>query len=82
MLISKDDVKQLSMSAAALIAGFVVKKTLEKGYKKVYRKDPPDKIEDEEPAWIELITWTLVTGIATSAIKNAIRRESIKKLDN
>jgi hypothetical protein len=51
---------------------------MEKGYQKVYRKDPPDKIEAEEPAWLELISWTAVTGIVTSAVKNAIKRKGRK----
>lgn len=80
MLFTKDDFKQLGISAAALLAGFVVKKAFEKGYEKAYHKDPPDKIKEEEPAWMELITWTLVTGIATSAVKSAIKREGIKKI--
>lgn len=79
MNITKEDIKQLGISAAALIAGFVVKKAMEKGYQKVYHKDPPDKIETEQPAWLELITWTMVTGIVTTAVKNTIRRRSIEK---
>lgn len=82
MNITKEDIRHLGISAAALAAGFIVKKTMEKSYQKVYRKDPPDKIEAEEPAWLELISWTVVTGIVTSAVKNAIRRKGIKTEQN
>lgn len=77
-LFTKEDIKHLGISAAALAAGFIVKKSMEKGYQKVYHKDPPDKIEAEEPAWLKLISWTVLTGIVTSAVKNAIRRKGIE----
>lgn len=79
MNITKEDIKHLGVSAAALAAGFIVKKTMEKGYQKVYRKDPPDKIEAEEPAWLELISWTIVTGIVTSAVKMQFGEEGSKR---
>ncbi|NBC06048.1 MAG: DUF4235 domain-containing protein [Bacteroidetes bacterium] len=79
MLFSKDEIQELGVAVATFAAGLVVKKTLEKGYKKVYKKDPPDKRTDEEPEWLDLVAWTIATGLAASAVKTLIRRKSIKK---
>jgi hypothetical protein len=79
MLFSKDEIRELGIAVATFAAGLVVKKTLEKGYKKVYKKDPPDKRTDEEPEWLDLVAWTTATGLAVSAIKMFIRRRSLRK---
>lgn len=79
MLLSNEDIQELGIAVATFAAGLVVKKTLEKGYKKAYKKDPPDKRTDEEPEWLDLVAWTIVTGLAASAVKTFIRRKSLQK---
>ncbi len=74
MALDKDDFIQLGYAVATFAASFIVKKALEKGYKKVYKVNPPDKRE-EEPSWVDLIGWTVLTGLAASATKTWIRRQ-------
>lgn len=75
MPFTKDDFQELGIAIATFAASLVVKKALEKGYRKIYKKEPPDKRVDEDPTWIDLIGWTVITGLAASATKTFIRRK-------
>jgi hypothetical protein len=79
MLFTKDELQELGIAVATFAASLLVKKTLEKSYKKIYKKDPPDKRTDEEPDWVDLVGWTIITGLAASATKTFIRRKGYRK---
>lgn len=66
--------KELLISLGAVGAGYLLKKVLEAGYEKLYDEDPPNQIDDREPNWGKLAGWTIVSGIAATALRVLIRR--------
>jgi len=81
MPITKQDWKELGVGLAAFAASFLVKKLLENGYREVFQEEPPDKAErEEEPDWVRLIGWTMVSGLAATATKTLVKRKGKKQI--
>lgn len=82
MPITKDDWKELGVGLAAFAASFLVKKLLEDGYREAFQEEPPDKVErEEEPDWVRLAGWTLVSGLAATATKTLVKRKGKKRIE-
>lgn len=77
---SRENIKRIGIGFAAVVGGFAVKKLLESGYKRVYKKAPPNKVSDEEISWVSILGWTVFSGMIVSATKMMIKREGAKKL--
>jgi len=73
--------QKLALSLGAVIAGWAVKKTLETGYEKVFKEAAPDKPEsDQAMPMLKVATWTMISGLAVSAVKTFVKRKGGQKL--
>lgn len=69
-------VKKLAIAVGAFAASYLLKTVLESAYERIYDEDPPNAIKDEHVNWGRVIGWTIVTGLATNALKILVKRGS------
>ena len=70
---------EIWISAAALVAGYGMRKILELAYEEVYDEKAPYHIDNREIDWKKVMGWTIVSGIAVTAMKMLVRRGFGKK---
>lgn len=63
-------------------AGFVTRKVMIVGWKRVTGKEPPANPEDPEVALAEALSWAAVMGIAMSTARLLATRMANKRLRN
>ncbi len=78
---TKSDGLELLISLGAVGAGFLLRKLMENGYRKVYDEEAPDKIDGREIEWAKLVGWTVVSGITVTALKVLIKRYGGRHLE-
>lgn len=78
----KGEMKDLLLTMAAFGASFILKKSLEAGYEKVYDEDPPNAVTDKKVHWGKVIGWTIVSGLAATATKVLIKRYGAQQIDD
>lgn len=74
------DKEELLISAAAVVAGYGMKQLLEYVYEEIYDEEAPNNIDDREVNWFKVIGWTVVSGVAATAVKMLIKRGAGKKI--
>lgn len=77
---TKDQAKEIAITAAAIGTGILVRKGLEEGYKKIYGEDPPNAIKDQEVSWPKALTWAFLTGTLIYGARLGIKRWGGKRV--
>ena len=60
--------------AAAMLAGVAVRRSLEGGWRKVRKEDPPRQPASPETTWTEALLWSALTGMAVGVARVIARR--------
>ena len=71
--------------AAAFAAAFVARKVLTFGWTKVTGKKPPVNPEDPGVAFVEALTWSVLTGVTVAVLRllatRAVARRALSAAD-
>jgi hypothetical protein len=65
---------------AALAAGYLARKLITVGWKRVTGKEPPAHPEDPQVALTEALGWAVVTGVGMEAARLIATRTTAKRL--
>jgi hypothetical protein len=60
-------------AGAAMVAGRLVERGLEKGWRTVRHEDPPDPLKRGD-SWPAALAWTAISAAAVAAVEMAARR--------
>lgn len=74
------NLKKIGLSLTALTTGFLVKKMLESGYRKVYREEPPNSTEHKQVNFPKALAWTLISGVLVTGTRLLIKRGGAAKV--
>ena len=61
-------------AGAAMVAGRLVERGLDKGWRTVRNEDPPDLGRRGESSWPATLAWTAISAAAVAAVELAARR--------
>lgn len=61
-------------AGAAMVAGRLVERGLDKGWRAVRHEDPPDAGRRVQSNWPAALAWTAISGAAVAAVQLAARR--------
>ncbi|HEV7594839.1 MAG TPA: DUF4235 domain-containing protein [Gemmatimonadaceae bacterium] len=61
-------------AGAAMVAGRLVERGLDKGWRAVRHEDPPDAGRRVQSSWPAALAWTAISGAAVAAVQLAARR--------
>ena len=61
-------------AGAAMVAGRLVERGMEKGWRAVRDEDPPDLGRRGESSWPATLAWTALTAATVAAVELAARR--------
>ncbi len=65
---------------AAFAAGYLARKLITVGWKRVTGKEPPTHPEDPQVALAEALGWAVVTGVGMEAARLIATRATVKRL--
>ena len=65
---------------AAVVAGFVTRKALSAGWKKVTGKEPPAHPEDPDVAFLEAVSWAAMMAVAMATARLLATRVATKRM--
>jgi Protein of unknown function (DUF4235) len=75
-----DAVSKAVVMAAAVGAGFLARKVLIFGWKKVTGKEPPTDVQDPAVGFAEALSWAVVLGVGIQAARMVAARVVTKKM--
>lgn len=78
---NREEMKEFGLTLAAFGASFLLKKSLEAGYQKVYDEEPPNAVSDKKVHWGKVIGWTIISGLAATATKVLIKRYGAQQIE-
>ena len=61
-------------AGAAMVAGRLVERGLDKGWRAVRHEDPPDFSSKRAESWPAALAWTAISAAAVAAVELAARR--------
>jgi hypothetical protein len=61
-------------AGAAMVAGRLVERGLERGWRAVKHEDPPDSAWDASQGWPAALAWTALSAAAIATVELAARR--------
>lgn len=72
--LNEDRIYDLVATGSALLAGALVKKALEAGWKTAKHEDPPKNPAANDVSWKDAIIWTLATGVVVGLTKLLVKK--------